>query len=80
MKRGPKRIHLKFFYINIIHILRVIVESGKINYFKWKENDFKGNIIYYTTFLSDLLRSQISNNSYYCHPFRVIIMIIVRTR
>ena len=32
---------------------------------------------YYTTFLSDLLRSQISNNSYYCHPFRVIIMIIV---
>jgi len=30
---------------------------------------------YYTTFLSDLLRSQIRNISCYCHPFCVIIMI-----
>jgi len=38
-------------------------------------NSQKGNlkscIPYYTTFLSDLQRSQISNNSYYSHPFRV---------
>ena len=32
--------------------------------------------IYYTTFLSDLLHSQIGNNAYYSHPFREINMII----
>ena len=33
-------------------------------------------VLYYTTFLSDLLHSQISNNAYYSHPFREINMII----